>query len=272
MDVRQFTISKPTVRDNGFVPKHFVQSLKYQNETITFQSNLFYSNGPKIGMNKNYQLLTNLNPDVRDMLTQVENFVIANLELPPPIAEKWQEHVDASGDTLPFKRLYSGNNLYIKMAHDVQLFNMDSFDNGQYQPFTGTTPPLGPGMYIVLIEAPAVYLGTHNSNPKVASLQLRIKQIVYRASVIGQCRIVPHLDTLRPPAQLDDGLDHLFAEINPGEQTNTTTAVKANTSDGKTSRKRSTSTVVTNGNNSRKSKKNGDGLQNIIDTVVSQSS
>ena len=114
MDQSQLSIRSTTLRDNGIVPKHYVQYLKYQNETITFQSSLFYSNGPKLGLNKNYQLLTSLNTATRDMLTQVKDFAIANLQLPSSIAEKWQQYSEASGDTLLFKnsimvRIYFSN-------------------------------------------------------------------------------------------------------------------------------------------------------------------
>ena len=252
MDARQLTISSPSLRDNGFVPKHYIQYLKYQNEKITFQSTLFYSNGPKLGINKSFQLLTNLNNDTRDMLSQVENFAINNLILPPPIAEKWQEHAIASGDTLPFKRLYQGPNLFLKMAHDIQLFNMDDFQNGQYQSFANP-PPLGPGMYIVLFEVPAVYIGSHNSNPKVASLQVRIVQIVYRPKVTGQCRIVPYLDTLKS-CDMDDALDHVMDVATSNETDQKDSALKS-------VRKKS----------KKSSKKSNDNVQTVIDSVVTSS-
>ena len=250
MDVRHLSISEPTVRENGMVPKHYVQYLKYQNGPICFQSKLFQSNGPKVGLNKGYQLLTCLNTDTRDMLTQIENFVVMNLKLPSPIAEKWKQYSDTSGDTLPFKRLYEGQNLYIKLAHDVQLFDMDHLENGQYQCFTNQ-PPLGMGMYMVLIEVPAVYIGSHNTNPKVASLQLRITQIVYRPKLMGQCRIVSHLDALKP-GDMDDSLDHLL-------ENSSNPPVEA-----KLSRKRNSSKK----NNKKKTDKPEDSIQSVIDSVV----
>ena len=248
MDARYLSISEPVLRENGFIPKHYVQYLKYQDGPICFQSKLFQSNGPKVGMSKGYQLLTCLNTDTRDMLTQIENYAVANLKLPPPVAEKWKQHSDASGDTLPFKRLYEGQNLYIKLAHDVQLFNMDHLENGQYQCFQNQ-PPLGVGMYMVLLEVPAIYIGSHNTNPKVASLQLRITQIVYRPKLMGQCRIVPHLDAIKP-SEMDDSLDHILDHNSSVE--------------AKPSRKRNSSSKK----NNKKSDKSDDSIQTVIDSVV----
>ena len=239
MDPTQFSISAPIIRENTFVPKHYVQYLKYQNETIMLQSSEFNSNGPKVGLNNGYQLLTTFNDETRTMLTEIQKFAIDNLQLPPPILEKWQKS-EESRDTIPFKLLYEGNNLFIKLAHNVQLFNMDHFENGHYQPFP-SNPPLGAGTYIALVEVPLVFIGSHNSNPKVASLQLRITQLVYRPKLMSECRIIPHLSSLKPV----DG------------------EITLEKTDAKTSRKRTVN---------RKAKKSNDSLQEILDSVSVASS
>ena len=254
MDVKKnLSISAPLVVENKFVPKHYVQYLKYQKETLTFQSNLFYSHGPKLGLNKAYQLLTNLSDNVRQMLNEVEKFAIENLELPPSIAEQWQEYAEAHADVEPYKRMYDGPNIYIKLAHNVELYDMDNFDKGQYQPFT-SNPPLGEGMYMVLCEIPGVYIGSHNSNPKVASLQIRITQVVYRPKVLGQCHIVPHLDAIKGfnNTDMNAAIENLF-DVNISDQSDGATP--------KTPRKRTTC----------KKKKGSDNLQNVIDSIASAS-
>ena len=243
MNFNKFSISPPIARENEHVPKHYVQYLHYENESLVFQSNAFTSNGPKLGLNKGFQLLTTLSKETRDMLSQVEQYAITNLQLPAPIAEKWQQHMENSGDTVPFKRLYEGTNLYIKLAHDVQLFNMDHFENGKYQPFP-SNPPLGRGSYVVLIEAPMIYIGSHNANPKVASLHLRITQIVYRPKALGECRIVPFLNTINS------------CELNNEQSVSDDKVIQT---DAKSSRKRTSN---------KKLKKSGDHLQDVIDSII----
>ena len=167
-------------------------------------------------MNKNYQLLVSLSKDVRQKLREIDVFAIANLDLPSPINEKWRQYSTSSGDVEPFKRLYDGPNLFMKLSPNIHLYNLDSMIDNKYQPFNDSTPPLGAGWYVVYFTVPSVYIGSHNSNPKVASLQLRIKQIAYRPVLTNECCIQPILtDTQLPPADdqtLDKFINHLFEE------------------------------------------------------------
>ena len=146
---------------------------------------------------------------------------------------------------------------------------MDKFENGQYQPFSNP-PPLGPGMYIVLFEVPAIYIGSHNSNPKVASLQVRITQIVYRPKVIGQCRIIPHLDAIRVNGY-DNSFDHLF-ESTTDQSVQTESKSKSKRGVSKKTSNKKTSDVSQDTIPVKKSKKTVDTLQDVIESVVKGSS
>ena len=191
MDLSKLSISKPVLIDNEYVPKHYLQFLRFQSGPLKFQSTLFYSNGPKLGLNKNYRLCITLTPKVREELTAVEKFVCDNLELPPPIAEKWQQYSSTTGDKQPLKGLHEGMSLYMKVANQVSLFNLDNVIGNKYQPFENPPPPLGAGWYIVKFSVPAVYIGSHNANPKVASIQTKIEEIVYRPYLSTECSIEP---------------------------------------------------------------------------------
>ena len=216
MDTSKLSISKAIPKDNGHVPKYHVQYLKYENLPIHFQSVMFYSGGPRMGLNKNYQLLVSLTNEVRQKLRQIEDFAIANLNLPSPISEKWRQYSTTTGDEQPFKRLYDGPNLFMKLAPNVHLYNLDHIVDNKYQSFGESPPALGVGMYIVSFAVPSVYIGSHNSNPKVASLQLKIEQIVYRPIYAKECSIQPDLtDPQLPPADapsVDSLIHQLFDE------------------------------------------------------------
>ena len=249
MDRSKLSISKPVLKDNGYVPKHYLQHLKYENGPLYFQSSLFYSNGPRLGLNKNYQLCVTLTPEVRKSLKLIEEYVADNIELPSVIAEKWEQYAASSGDTHPFKPLYDGESLFMKMGMNVSLYNLDELANGKYQSFEHP-PPLGAGWYVVYFSVPAIYLGSHNANPKVASLQLRIEQIAYRPKPAGECNIQPvSLSTTQPLAEevtVDDFIEEIFSEEKPVKE--------------KQARKRS----------KKVEKKKTDSLQNVLDDVVAQ--
>ena len=189
-DTSKLSITKPYLKDNGQIPKHYMQYLRYHNGPLHFQSALFYSNGPKMGISQNYQLCVTLTPEVRQSLMEVEKFAAENVQLLSPFAEKWNQYSSSTGDKEPFKSLYQGLNLFIKMGREISLYNLDNVVNGKYQPFQHP-PVLGAGWYIVSFSAPSIFIGSHNSNPKVASLQLRIDQIVYRPKPQDECHIQP---------------------------------------------------------------------------------
>ena len=123
MDASQLSLSTPYLIDNGFVPKHYLQYLKYQNGPIRFQSPLFFSQtGPKVGLSKNYQLCVSLGGELRQQLKTIENFVANNLKLPSPLAETWKQYCGRSGETSPFKPLFESSNLFMKLANQISVY------------------------------------------------------------------------------------------------------------------------------------------------------
>ena len=104
----------------------------------------------------------------------------------------------------------------MKLAPNLQLYNLDDIVDNKYQSFGESPPALGVGMYIVSFTVPSVFIGSHNSNPKVASLQLKVDQIVYRPIYSNECSIQPDLtDPQFPPADgpsVDSFMHHLFDE------------------------------------------------------------
>lgn len=257
----QLSISKAYVKDYGSVPKHYVQYLRLQNQPIYFQSTLFYSSGPRKGLgDDNYHLCISLTPEVRQALTSIENFVADHLEIPSPFAEKWKQHSKASGDQDPLKRLYNAQNIFVKIGRQVSLFNMDHEVDNKYQPFENPIPPLGEGWYIVYFSVSSVYIGSHNANPKAASLRLRIEQIVYRPKSRDECHIQPirQLDCqqqqipLAEDISVDDFIDEIFSN---DKSKNNDSAIT------KVPRKR-------NKKGELKKPSKADTIQNVIDSVV----
>lgn len=224
-DITKLSLSKPYLKDNGQIPKHYIQYLRYQNGPLHFQSALFYSNGPKIGLNKGYQLCVTLTPEVRQSLHDVELFVAQNLKLLSPFAETWQKYQLTTQDSQPYKFLYGGTNLFMKMGNQLSLFNMDDNINGKYQTFE-RAPPLGAGWYIVYFSVPSVFIGSHNSNPKVASLQLRIEQIVYRPKPVDECHIQP-VEISSPAQPSEQALDNFINDLFSDDKSTAATTSKS---------------------------------------------
>ena len=90
---------------------------------------------------------------------------------------------------------------------------------------------------MVLIEVPMIFFGSHNTNPKVTSLHMRISQIVYRPKVYGECRVIPLLKSFDNSDSISD----------------------TNKTDVKSSRKRSV--------NKKVKKSASENLQDVIDSI-----
>ena len=232
MDLSNIIISRPVLKERANTPKHFIQYLHQNNQALQFQSDVFSSNGPTPSMSGGYEMRITLSPEVRQSLRQLEDYASKNVEIPEPFKSKWIAHSQISGDEVPLKPLYDGNVMYVKLAHDVELYNMNHIENGSYQPFAGQPPALGKGSYTVLVRINGIYIGSHNTNPKVASLQMRIVQISYAPKLIGQCLIRPPTSSMvsdTPSNEMtvdveDDVLERILANENDSASASTASA------------------------------------------------
>ena len=148
---------------------YFTQSLKYKGQDFFIPTEWFKSTGPQEAFDKKNEMLVPLQPDILNILNEIENLALRDgLKMPPDY------QVTGSKEEI-FKRLPTRPRLYIKVAYDVVCYNK----HNQIVKFTS----LGMGDYRVMIQVKGLYIGSHVTTSKLVSLQLRISQIQYIANV-----------------------------------------------------------------------------------------
>ena len=152
----------------------FKQPLKYNEKRLQLNTGPIPSSELKFSSNDYGKcVLLPVSQWLRQQLDTIEDFVIANIAIPPSLLP-WNARDE--NDT-PYKKIWEGKTLYLALSNWSKFFRQDSGNLTEIQ-----LGELGDGTYQMWINIEGVYFGPHKDN-KLASITMRIQQILYEPTV-----------------------------------------------------------------------------------------
>ena len=152
----------------------FKQPLKYNEKRLQLNTGPIPSSELKFSSNDYGKcVLLPVSQWLRQQLDTIEDFVIANIAIPPSLLP-WNARDE--NDT-PYKKIWEGKTLYLALSNWSKFFRQDSGNLTEIQ-----LGEMGDGTYQMWINIEGVYFGPHKDN-KLASITMRIQQILYEPAV-----------------------------------------------------------------------------------------
>ena len=169
---------------------YYLQNLTLDNGglNVLITSDWFQSDGIKTGVNNKAEMMFKTSGIVRSYLNAIEASAIHQLKIPIDLVHEHGISNDIPAPSL-YRALSQSEYLYAKLERDCPIFNMKR--NIIKKEETGF------GEYRILLHVKGLYIGSHSTPGKLASLQMRINQIQYKEAsmtcllepMAGLCRI-----------------------------------------------------------------------------------
>lgn len=171
---------KPTRKAQGLGGNTFYfQTLNYGDNGLYLQVPFFHSNGMSSSSYSNMRQMRVTFPKWQQgILRTVDSMAKENLELPDTAPSHWKKALD---EGIAYKELPDFDTLFLKLSEHFQAFDILS------NPID--CDDLKRGRYMALVHVTGLYIGAHGSTGKLASLQMKVLQLVYEPMPIDKCLI-----------------------------------------------------------------------------------
>ena len=178
-----FTFGEPVRCELQTLGKtYYLQHLSTDNNgKVLITSDWFRSDGIKTGVNNKAQMLFKTSGIVRNYLNVIEAAAVQQLKIPIDLVREHGIPNDCPATSM-YRTLNQSEYLYAKLDRECSIFN----SKRQIIKKEDT----GFGEYRILLHVKGLYLGSHSSPSKLASLQIRIIQIQFR-EVSMTCLLEP---------------------------------------------------------------------------------
>ena len=192
----------PQVVTVGSDTKYIKQKITYNGgQKLMFYSYTFPSKGVRHGKySGDDAIIVPINPELRKELDTIEDCVREKVKIPEELLKTWTPN---GPDDKPYKPIWPGEAIYMRISQWCMYFNSNSIRDGEYMPLSKDTK-LESGLYTVVFEIPFVYIGTRTNSNKLVSICLRATQILHKPSVKRLCLIKP---PIVEPINLDLNLE-----------------------------------------------------------------
>lgn len=170
---------KPARKIKSLNNNFFFQSLSYEGKDLFIEVPFFQSNGMSYSSYTNMrQMRVTLPKWQQDLLHFLDGAARENVKCPPEVSKSWLKLFD---DGSAYRDIVDPETLYLKLTDSFQAF--DVFKN------TIDCDELKRGQYMALIQITGIYIGGHGSTGKLASLQVKLTQLLYQPIPHDECFI-----------------------------------------------------------------------------------
>ena len=186
---------RPTRKVQGIGNTFYFQTLNYGDDGLYLQVPFFHSNGMSSSSYSNLRQMRVSFPKWKQtILKMIDSFAKECVELPDSAPVHWKKKLEEGSG---FKDLPEFDTLFLKLSDHFQAFDvlsnpMDCDD-------------LKRGRYMGLVHVTGLYIGAHGSTGKLASLQMKVLQLVYEPLPIDKCLI--HIEDIATPSEPKESND-----------------------------------------------------------------
>ena len=170
----KFTLSDPVqVELQALSKTYYLQHLSTDNSDhdVLITSDWFRSDGIKTGCNNKAEMMFKTTGVVRHYLNAIEAAIPQQLKIPVDLLQGHGIPSDCQIASL-YRSLNQSDYLYAKLERECAIFNTKRQVIKREE--------TGFGEYRILLHVKGLYLGSHSTPGKLASLQMRITQIQFR--------------------------------------------------------------------------------------------
>jgi len=170
---------RPTRKVQGIGNTFYFQTLSYGDDGFYLQVPFFHSNGMSSSGYSNMRQMRVTFPKWQQMILKtIDSLAKECVVLPESAPTHWRKALEEGSG---YKDLPEFDTLFLKLSDHFQAF--DLLGN------TMECDDLKRGRYMGLIHVNGLYIGAHGSTGKVASLQMKVLQLVYEPMPIDKCLI-----------------------------------------------------------------------------------
>ena len=170
---------KPVRKIKAVSNNFYFQSLSYDGKELYLQVPFFQANGMSHSSYTNMrQMRVTLPKWQQDLLCVLDGVAKENVKCPQEASASWFKLFD---DGSAYRNIVDPETLYLKLSESFQAF--DVYKN------IIDCDELKRGQYMALIQLTGIYIGGHGPTGKLASLQMRLSQLVYQPMPHDECYI-----------------------------------------------------------------------------------
>lgn len=157
----------------------YFQGLSYEEKDLYIEVPFFKSNGMSYSSYSNMrQMRITLPKWEQDLLKLLDESAREQVECPQDGPSHWKKSFD---DGTAFRNIADPQTIFLKLSDSFQAF--DLFKN----PID--CDELKRGKYMALIHVTGIYIGGHGATGKLASLQMKVTQLLYQPIPHDECFI-----------------------------------------------------------------------------------
>ena len=151
----------------------FKQNLRYLGNRLGIRTGPIPMEAVKLGESTYGKYVSiPVSPWLRQQFTAIENFVLENLSIPPPLSDSWKAKY--KGDS-PYKKICDGNRVIVSLSNWCSYFKQEDDYLEEI-----TADELGDGTLDIVISIDGIYFGQLKDG-KLVTLTMRIPSILYKA-------------------------------------------------------------------------------------------
>ena len=164
----------------GIGNSFYFQSLTYGDNSFYLQVPSFHSNGMSISNYNNMRQMRVTFPKWQQtLLRNIDKIAQEQVQCPDNAPSHWNKVMDEGN---AYKDIPDFDSLFLRLSDNFQAF--DLFENVM------DVENLKRGRYMALVHITGLYLGAHGTTGKLASLQMKVLQLVYEPTPIDKCLII----------------------------------------------------------------------------------
>ena len=171
---------KPARKVQGINNSFYFQSLCYGDDGLYLQVPAFTSTGMSVSHYSNMRQMRVTFPKWQQAILRIIDEVAQEqVQCPDSAPPHWSKALE---EGKAYKTIPEYDSLFLKLSEYFQAF--DPFMNLK------DCDELKRGKYIALVHVTGIYLGAHGTTGKLASLQMKVIQIIHEPMPIDKCFIV----------------------------------------------------------------------------------
>ena len=171
---------KPARKVQGINNSFYFQSLCYGDDGLYLQVPSFNSTGMSVSQYSNMRQMRVTFPKwQQNILRTIDEVAQEHVQCPDSAPSHWSKALE---EGKAYKTIPEYDSLFLKLSEYFQAF--DPFMNLR------DCDELKRGKYIALIHVTGIYLGAHGTTGKLASLQMKVIQLIHEPMPIDKCLIL----------------------------------------------------------------------------------
>ena len=157
----------------------YFQTLSYEGKDLYIEVPFFQANGMSHSSYTNMLQMRVIFPKwLQDFLCALDGVAREHVKCPQDASTGWHKSFE---DGSAYRSMVDPHTLYLKLSENFQAF--DVFKN------TIDVDELKRGNYMALIHVTGIYIGGHGPTGKLASLQMKLTQLLYQPIPHDECFI-----------------------------------------------------------------------------------